>query len=565
MIPLELNDKKDVPLVDKNQLAGTLGSVPHFVEAMFFADGEMSINDPVFFKIALDCYVGLASALLKRADLLSKAIRDIEKKFELPYSIMNVSQRRGGDLEDLVHGLYEQYLVDRYISTFETERTNLLSNDEKSKLKGEELKTLALQDNAKAKALRRRILEKKRAREAAQKKATQQALEDKAAGGKGGVIGSGLGMNGKIRGGGGGGVNKSDTESENEYETNEQKEAILQMASLQAAHDKKMKKFRVTLEYLLEQRRLVLVWAASCSETVDSLLKLCGWDPQSSAFHPEENYGDLLSTLHTSSGTSPTPLVNVPKAVRSGGALDPQCVEPWARELRPLVIRAGFVHGRIHQSMGFYYRAQYHFRNVLMLAKGYLPVIEELAKTLIAQGELPQARVLVYGLVKRLCPELLKLTESETGDPYPMEIMAINRRLGCLAVLVENGKTNLRHCNVGTVYQQQIFNVNENGLMTRPRNNHIEIIHGRLLDDSVRLKRDEKEQEKMFEILSTREELLLQSKKVLTECFELNNTCTAMIQQSRSVRTPGSRSRRVIKESVKARARALDASKEANK
>lgn len=74
----------------------------YFVESSYFSHLNGVMLNAEFFKILLDCYLGLSSALMKRADKISTAIRKIEKKHELKFSVFNISQRLGKDIADLV-------------------------------------------------------------------------------------------------------------------------------------------------------------------------------------------------------------------------------------------------------------------------------------------------------------------------------------------------------------------------------------------------------------------------------------------------------------------------------
>ena len=69
-------DTADVPRLDKQDLV-PIHDVPYMLPASFFADSLGAINDPELFRAALECYVGLSSALLKRADMVASAIREV--------------------------------------------------------------------------------------------------------------------------------------------------------------------------------------------------------------------------------------------------------------------------------------------------------------------------------------------------------------------------------------------------------------------------------------------------------------------------------------------------------
>jgi hypothetical protein len=84
----------------------------------------------------------------------------------------------------------------------------------------------------------------------------------------------------------------------------------------------------------------------------------------------------------------------------------------WNRDvddtsLRYKVILLTFIKGRIYQCLDHNYKAQYEFRAVLKLAKGYQPAIIELIKSLTGQGEVFESKNLLEGLIRRRYPGLI--------------------------------------------------------------------------------------------------------------------------------------------------------------
>ena len=73
-----------------------------FVESSFFSLWNNNLHDTEFFKISIDCYTGLSSTLLKRSNKLAVAIRIIEIKYNIKFSLLDVAQRHEDDFYDLL-------------------------------------------------------------------------------------------------------------------------------------------------------------------------------------------------------------------------------------------------------------------------------------------------------------------------------------------------------------------------------------------------------------------------------------------------------------------------------
>ena len=139
--------------------------------------------------------------------------------------------------------------------------------------------------------------------------------------------------------------------------------------------------------------------------------------PRSGAFHnPPETAADAAAAAAATGGK---------KKKKKSARLEPQCVEPWARDLRQIVIRHGIIKGRVFQSLGYHHRAQHELRATLRLARGYVYVMEELAKCLMAQGEYLEARNMLYACARRVCPRAYRTRkDQDEDDPTAAEVPA---------------------------------------------------------------------------------------------------------------------------------------------
>ena len=94
-------------VIDKSDYLNIKSKECSFVESSFFSLWNSALHDSEFFKISLCCYLGLSSALLKRSEKISVAIRTVEKEYELKFTVLDVSQRQGDDFEDLLGSLLD--------------------------------------------------------------------------------------------------------------------------------------------------------------------------------------------------------------------------------------------------------------------------------------------------------------------------------------------------------------------------------------------------------------------------------------------------------------------------
>jgi tetratricopeptide (TPR) repeat protein len=106
--------------------------------------------------LLLDTYLGLGSVLMLRADLYAQAIRDLERGSQLNYSVLTISQRWNGDVEDLIDDVYAEMMGEsdkreailKKLADKRQQANNLLARTETMKVEGEDEYMLPLDDEA---------------------------------------------------------------------------------------------------------------------------------------------------------------------------------------------------------------------------------------------------------------------------------------------------------------------------------------------------------------------------------------------------------------------------------
>ena len=97
-------------------------------------------------QILLDVYLGLGSVLMLRADLYAQAIRELERDSRLNYSVLTISQRWNGDVEDLIDDVYAEMVGEsdkreailKKLADKRQQASNLLARTETMKVAGED-------------------------------------------------------------------------------------------------------------------------------------------------------------------------------------------------------------------------------------------------------------------------------------------------------------------------------------------------------------------------------------------------------------------------------------------
>ena len=135
----------------------------------------------------------------------------------------------------------------------------------------------------------------------------------------------------------------------------------------------------------------------------------------------------------------------------------------------------------------------------------------ELIKSLIVTGEPNEATTFLNNLVKKLYPDLMGRTRNEGGFPYPKEVQTVDTTLGMLLTLTKSMNEQNRLQGIRSSLQRRVYNVQENGLLSRPERTEWEAIHGRSLssyknnldDEEVEKDKKQKKLKEEEEIIST--------------------------------------------------------------
>ena len=155
-------------------------------------------------------------------------------------------------------------------------------------------------------------------------------------------------------------------------------------------------------------------------------------------------------------------------------------------------------------------------------------------------GESYEPYVLLNNVVKRLYPGLVKKVGKEGREPFGEEVMEENKTIGMLLLLIENISYHQKVHGVGSVLQKKLYDVQENGLLTRPVPIDRELVHGRILayyDEKIKIDKKEEENQLNYESNCRNEELKERLKHTVKYSKNLSNHCDDVIASAQAIRT----------------------------
>lgn len=280
---------------------------------------QLSAAQPLLQALALDAYLGLGTALLRRVDCFTLAVRELERRGGILVSALGVETRLGADLEDLAADSFAE----------ETERLRLQEERRGQSVLGRKQGRMAAlmaqsglseaavdideDDEESAKAKKDAAREEKK--KAGIRQAEAERLQRRADGEKNAKAEAEAAAE-EVRGRALPG-DDAPTDEPDELQT-----ALPWAAAMS------------TRAFLLEHRRLTLLWACKALDAAAELLKMRGWDP--------ERFGTQQG------GTSRGPQ-SLSAATASAASPQRACVERGSEHLAPQAIALHLARGRALQ------------------------------------------------------------------------------------------------------------------------------------------------------------------------------------------------------------------------
>lgn len=429
--------------VQKPALLTDFAGLPYLAYLAVSVEGVFpghNANKETLLSQLVECCLHLGKALLLRCDALRDAAREVEVRASLSISYLDVSQRRGDDFLDLMADAHEEL----------AEAVKAKESVGGSASEGGKRKTKSI---FKKSGSASPPLLFSTATDATASEAQSDAEEDTTAEGAAGGSGGGSG--------GGGESSQALTRSSTGLSATHKSAPGLAAGPVPLSaimppyeKDKELRKpidlatGRKCLKLLLGHRVLTLMWASHVAEVVSGILKRRGVDPSYPRYHPHR--------LHEHSDT-PEWLVH------SAGKL---------AQLR----------ARVFQGLCIYFKAIEEasaFVRFIKSAKSR-PYFVSIIKLHLAQGNFMLARAALFDAIRTLYATRFPAYDlsDDTAMPEPMDLLPVDRELALLQAYMDKYIAQLQASAVFSSPHSRFLSVQDNGLLSAPREVPLEVQRG---------------------------------------------------------------------------------------
>lgn len=212
-----------------------------------------------------------------------------------------------------------------------------------------------------------------------------------------------------------------------------------------------------SITFLYNQRQLILLWALSCLEVVDSILKGHGWNLKSPYFR--KHYREVISIR--------------------GGTGGP---DGWLRDALGAFLQLS---AQVYQALRIYSLAAEAHMGYLWYCRGnkVRKVYVELVKVYIAQGNYLLAQRVLHDTIRKM---VLKSPSIEEKIPPPFQLLQTDPEIAVLLQCILTNIEQLEGVELFSKENKRVFSVQDNGLLSAPHFQAPEKILGRTLDDVKR-------------------------------------------------------------------------------
>ena len=243
---------------------------------------------------------------------------------------------------------------------------------------------------------------------------------------------------------------------------------------------------RTCVQFLSAHRALTLMWAAYALEAVSDIVKRRGADPHYPRFRPHDQHA----------------LNHTPFWITQGAA------------------RVAQLRGRMYQGLCIYYKATEEYNAYMRLTKRpqSRKLVLEIVKLQLAQGNFMVARNLVHQAIRSMYGEKhfpgVDLSDLQ-NMPEPIDLLRIDKELALLYALTEVNVQQLQGCGLFNSAYSRFLSVQDNGLLTGPAREPVEVERGltphkvslikeRQGGEAAALKKEQAEREDSRELLRAR-------------------------------------------------------------